>query len=52
MTDSYDCIKCAPERDERFYAVKDLLSNLYYHFSSEEAARAFCYEIERPSYVG
>ncbi len=51
MTDSYDCIKCAPERDERFYAVKDLLSNLYYHFSSEEAARAFCYENERPNYV-
>lgn len=52
MIDTYDPISISKKQDHGRYCVKDLATGLFYHFIHDEAARAFCFQIERPAYLG
>lgn len=52
MIDHLGCLKQSRIRDFNYYAVKELNTGIFYHFSNEEAAKAFSIELERASYVG
>ena len=52
MIDHLSCLKQSRTRDFNYYAVKELNTGIFYHFSNEEAAKAFSFELERASNVG